>query len=677
MMPKYEQASYGGETVTLSNKYIQLEVHRRITGWGWAEVFTSSGKYLCVLEHFGELMLRDQEMPVRMEADHYERKDDENGVTLIFQVKSMIVQEKLKGTSFDTWVQYPFKEHLMEGEVTITLPHDEPLIRLSYRLKSKFNLFARYVRGPWVKVGANDFGSEKVDAIMPGVEWLIQDEWSSGTDWFKDPWAQRYVPHPNKVAIPVMAVSHSGTAVGLAWNPNQRATNWFNYRSHRPQPVFASPNFIDRKNNHLMGLMVPDVDMEAHENQIYAEPPLELHPEQEVEWDAEIFVSQGNSLDSIMDWVKRHGLPAVPEPRWPYEEALKRIAAAYNTRYWHEDKGFGSHQNPTSVGPYAPRFMEEFVRKYSGSPLANELQEKMAWCQKQPSYLQRQASGNSSKSREEVLESGRKLLSYQKIDGSYPFDPDGRHYRKDDFIVAREFVEPMGLAGDTALDMCVLAANELIEYWKATNEEEFRQGAIRALEYCMNMIRPEGGDFWETPLHSPNLFAAGHAATTYYSAYLVFGDVRYKEKAVYWIRSVLPFTHLWQPNHLQMIYNTKPCFCSSDWYLANWVRDHVQWEVLETFAASYLLGINWAQIDLEIDWDRYQEGITNAALRWMIDHKIDNWQPHNMPWTKDLFKQGLMDDSFADTHNSVTGNYGGMGILPDVIAVNLIAIIGR
>jgi hypothetical protein len=30
---------------------------------------------------------------------------------------------------------------------------------------------------------------------------------------------------------------------------------------------------------------------------------------------------------------------------------------------------------------------------------------------------------------------------------------------------------------------------------------------------------------------------------------------------------------------------------------------------------------------------------------------------------------------FADTHNSVTGNLGGMAILPDVIALNLLAIL--
>ena len=99
------------------------------------------------------------------------------------------------------------------------------------------------------------------------------------------------------------------TGIGLAWDPNQHVTGWFNYRRHRPQPVFASPNFVDRRNNHLMGLMVPDVEAESQENQVYAEPPLELHLEQRVQFDAEIFLVDGDSLDVMVDWVKRHGLP--------------------------------------------------------------------------------------------------------------------------------------------------------------------------------------------------------------------------------------------------------------------------------------------------------------------------------------------------------------------------------
>ena len=152
-----------------------------------------------------------------------------------------------------------------------------------------------------------------------------------------------------------------------------------------------------------------------------------------------------------------------------------------------------------------------------------------------------------------------------------------------------------------------------------------------ALEHCMALQRPEAGDFWETPLHAPNLLAAGHAAVAFYKGYQLFGDERYKQKSVYWIRSVLPFTHLWHPESVPMMYNTKPCLCSSDWYFANWVRDHVQWEVLAVFNDSTAEGIKWHEVDPEIDWRRFHRGITVAAIRWLSDHRRDDWRPHNIP----------------------------------------------
>ena len=200
---------------------------------------------------------------------------------------------------------------------------------------------------------------------MPGVEWLVGDEWSSGTDWFKDPWAMRCVPHPNKVTIPVMALSHDGIAIGLSWNPNQLATQWFNYRKHFPQPVFASPNFIDRMNNHLMGLMVPSVESETEENKVYADPPLELYLDQRIEFDAELFLSEGNSLQAVVDWVKRHGLPDI-EPRWSFRETLDRIASAYNTNFWYEGRGFGNEQHPDSIGPAFSGFCRPIYKGKSG-----------------------------------------------------------------------------------------------------------------------------------------------------------------------------------------------------------------------------------------------------------------------------------------------------------------------
>ena len=334
-----------------------MDVHKRLTGWGWAELFTPQGKCMGVLEHLGELMLRDQEIPMRLEADAYEHTQNNEGETITFNVKSLIVKDKLKGTSFESWLHYPLDTHCLVGEVSLTLAPDAPRLTVSCRYVSKANQYARYVRGPWLKVGAGSFGNAKTDAIFPGVEWLVGEEWSSGTDWFKDPWAKRFIPHPNKVAIPLMAVSHEGVGIGMAWNPVQDATGWFNYRRQKQQPVFASPNFIDRRNHHLLGLMLPDAEVEALENQVYSEPPLELHHEQWLRFDAEIFLTQGNSLDVVTDYVKRRGLPPPPLPRWPFEDALHRIAKAYTTNLWHEGRGFGTAQTENSIQPKLPRFV--------------------------------------------------------------------------------------------------------------------------------------------------------------------------------------------------------------------------------------------------------------------------------------------------------------------------------
>ncbi len=681
-MPNYKHASFGGETVSLSNEFIRIDVHKRLTGWGWAEIFSANGTFMGVLDHFGELMLRDQEMPMRLEASDYDKQTGDFGQKLIFKVKSMIVQEKLKGTSFEKWIQYPFKDQCLEGEVSLLLRPNSALVELSFRYEAKQNLFAQYVRGPWVKVGFDGFGNQKDDAIFPGVEWLVGEEWSSGTDWFKDPWAKRYAPHPNKVALPVMAISKDNQAIGLAWKPNKIATQWFNYRKHVAQPVFASPNFIDRMNNHLMGLMVPSASNESEENNIYADPVLQLQPGQPLEFEAELYIEEGNSLNSIVRWVERNGLPEPPEPKWSLTEALERIAHAYNKRFWFDGKGFGTKQNSEAIKPHIPRFIEDYKKLKSNSPTAKQLAQKVEWCiQQSDSNQAKFRLGKVAEipqlTRKQQKEYGETLLTYQKEDGSFPFDPDGRHYQKDDFVVAREYLEPMGQTGETALDISIVPAAELIALWEHTGDSTYKERAIMTLNFCLTMTRPEGGDFWETPLHSPNLLAAGHAAITYYMGYKAFGVEEYRDKAVYWLRSLLPFTHLWQPNDVEMIYNTKPCFCSSDWYFANWVRDHVQWEVLETFATSSAMGIDWNQLDPAIDWQTYQAGITIASLRWMIQHEERNWQPHNLPQTRELYKNGELDDCFADTHNSVTGHYGGMAILPDVIAVNLISILNN
>jgi hypothetical protein len=667
--PNNKRTSYSGETFSMENQYIKLNFYKRVLGWGWGEVLTPSGKMMAVLEHLGEIKLQDQDIPVRFVAETYSKKKTENGEEVVFDVASVVVREVLEGTSFENWMAYPYTEPAITGTVTFTVDNDSRFVKLKYRLKSTGNYNAQYIRGPWLKIGKTSFETQKTDALLPGVDWAIEKEWTSGTDFFKDPWAMRFVPHPNKVSVPVMAISYNGTGVGLSWNPKQTASRWFNYRAHGPQPVFASPNFIDRKNNHLMGLMVPDASIEGHENEVVAEIPLELKIDQTINFDAELWLSDGNSVAVLTDWVKQHGLPEPSEPRWPHKETLDRIAAAYNTNFWHEGKGFGLIQRPEkSIKPNVPDFLLRYIKENKRSKTARELQTKIDWSLSQMS--------NGSKTQNELIREGNKLLAEQKSDGSFVFNPDV--IDKDDFKVATTFIEPMGLRGETALDITIRPATRLLEIGIETKDQRFLDAAQKAFDFCMDYQRPEAGDFWETPLHAANLLAAGHAAVGNYLAYKEFKDEKYRKKAIYWMRTLLAFTHLWEPDNLSMMYYTKPVLSSSDWYFANWVRDHVQWEVLAVFADVAQNNLKWDEIDPDIDWLRYQEGITNAAIRWMAAQTIDrNWLPHNLPETQDRYHRGEYDYAFPDTHNSVSGNYGGMMIMPSSIAENIYYLLDR
>lgn len=670
--PVYKRGSYTGESVTLGNDQVSLKMFKRIDGWGWGEIYDSSGKCMAVLEHLGEIMIRDQDIPMRVTAETYQKKSGQLEDSIIFDVRSVVVKDKLKGTSFEEWMSYPLSEPCLRGQVLIILTKNKPLFHLQYRLVSTGNFYIRYIRGPWLKVGEGTFGTKKDDSIFPGVDWTIEDEWSSGTDSFKDPWAMRSVPNPYQVSIPVMAVSYQGTGIGLSWDPNQVSARWFNFRNQNPQPVFATPNFIDRMNNNLMGLMIPDARTEHHENEVFASDPVEMRIGEQIHFDAEIWLSKGNSMAVITDWVKRHGLPD-SKPKWSYAQTLEKIASAYNTRFWHEGEGFGIRQRAEDkYSSRAPVFLIRWVKENKNNPLAAGLEKKIHWC-----AIQQSAGPDNTRIKTasaNPAQRGDALLKIQRGDGAFYFDPAGRHYGKDDFRVATSFIEPMGLQGDVVLDVCMLPAIELMEVFNETKDNKYRDAAKKALDYCLTMQRPEGGDYWETPLHAPNLLAAGHAAIANYEAYRIFGDAKYKEKAIYWIRSVLPFTNLWSPADVQNLYNTKPCFCSSDWYFANWVRDHVQWEVLSVFAQSATHGINWSSVDPDINWKTFQEGITNAGIRWMNDHRDDNWRPHNIPSTYAAYQRGDFDDCFPDTHNSITGNYGGMFIMPETIANNIYAI---
>lgn len=710
--PRYPDAAYGGESVTLENSGMRLAVYKRLTGWGWVEISNAAGDLIAVLDHFGEVdPVVSGGVPVRIEAQHYQLDKGDFGQRLTFPVRLIWYQ---------TARLHPvpaLSKPALQGTVSITLAPEAPVAKLVYDLKPLTTLGVRYFRGPWLKVGSGSFGIAKTDGIFPGVDWMVGDEWSSGTDWIAHPYALRMVPHPFKVTAPVMTLSWKGTAISLAWDPLEEVMPGKRYL----QPVYASPNFLDRANNQLMGLMLPSVAWGLEENTppIHSTKPgpapMELSPANPIHLEAEVFLTKGNSLDALVAWVKRQGLPEPPPPRYPFAEAMDRIARLYNTALWHEGRGWGTTAETANAFP--PLFLERWVREGRDRETAKGLAEKLAWGRKQiesgqlklgalpdsnAMYFNGTGAGRAGRQamalwpKEAQLAHGRELVSYQREDGSFGFDPEGRHknlgygtqlergyygFRQEDyFLFSASAFRPLGTEGDTALDLSVEPAIDLFLLADSTGEEQFRTAGRKALDYCLTMERPEGGDWEECPLHGASLWAAGHAAIAYYLGYKAFHDPRYLEGAIHWIRSILVFTHLWQPAEVSEIYNTKPVLTSSS-YQNSWADADVHAEVLDAFATSSELGIDWGKIDPEIDWDRFQKGITVAALRWMADHndvtqKVDYTQLVPVRLV-DQVKRGLLDMCYYDGYDVVTGIYGGGPWEPDWIAINLAAVLER
>ena len=638
------RAAATGESLTLESGDAVMIFFRRTTGWGWAEVRTAAGEPLAILDHLGELAVRDAPVPMRLEADTARRGEDEGGAYLHFDVASVTTREALRGSSFESWIGVPFAGPLIEGTLRVRSMSDGRF-SLEWNLTSTHDIYARYLRGPWLSVGRGSFGADRDDAILPGIDWAIDRESTSGTDFFRDPWAQRATPPVDSVAIPVMAVSHASRWISLSWDAAAEATGWFSYRRHRLQPVFAAPDFLERSDCSLLGLALP----EATQGENIVPPPLELHRGQEINFAATISVGSGSSLDAVGEHVRRTGLPD-GATHGELDDAVHAIARTYGDTMFHDGDGFGVGQVAGDVHPTVPGFVTDYLHAHPDRPEAARLRQITV--------------GLEPDAIPDVVAQALAAIQRQRDDGSFVFDPDGVHRSKDDFVVARDLVAPMGLPGQRALDLDVLPALQLLRAFDADGDERWSMAARRALDAALVHRRPEGGDYWETPLSAPNLLAAGHAVVAYGWAWQLWGDETYLVAAQRWLRSLLVFTHLWSPRDRPMLYNTKPCLCASDWYFANWVRDHVQWEVIETVALAGECGVDLAALDPSMTWERYLRGVLGAGVRWRLDHRDDSWRPHNLPMTLASYRAGQFDGCLPDTHNSTTGLYGGMAIAP-------------
>jgi hypothetical protein len=480
--------------------------------------------------------------------------------------------------------------------------------------------------GPTFLAGEGAFGARKSQAIFPGLEYLLDDEPSSGTAFASERHAARYVPHPYKLAIPMMAVAHDGLAVGLLWDANQD----YGRAWRHPAAVFASPNRLEDASNHLLGLFAPGVGRFVEENALEAKEPFGIGPGSPLSLEARLVaLTDASAIDVLKVWVETFGLPELPAPHG-YAENVELCVRSYLDVAWDETAEAWHH---TLADPWGPRFEHRVVAqlwRYGQWPKGDPTLRARAREQVRRG-LARALAGQPGASMDahraalphlelalhcgmlpESLTETRRLVGAltdgQDADGSWPWRPE--------LIAAPQYdteERRRALGGsDSSTGLTADRARHLLVWARITGDLAATEAGLRAVAWCNAQRRPEGAQTWELHLHVPDVLAAPYLVDVNLEALALTGEAGYLEQAERWAWTGLPFTYLWRAYYRPiMAYGTVPVFGVTFHDVQPWFGVDVHWNGLAYADALFRL----AAASGEERWRKVALGIVHSGMQ--------------------------------------------------------------
>ncbi len=473
--------------------------------------------------------------------------------------------------------------------------------------------------GPELYVAEGQADYRRDSALFPGLEFLTGDEMSSGTDYVDASAAARYVPHPNKITIPLMAVTGNGGAAGLMWDSLQA---WDAAGYDRPAALFASPNRWEGQPNHLMRLFVPGVTAGLQENRDRLDTPYTLPAGQALHLSARLFAAAAADPLAPLDvWAAANPLPAVqPRPR-PDAGSLRLALENYTTVTWvpeargwryaiHDPWGPGSNPaialhlwlstlaEPQSEAMAARRDM---ALSSAGSPPVGG--QPNPWFYR-PLWLLHTAGPAAEM--QQAFQAALDIAARQQPDGSWPYTPNPAAQRT------------FGKAGDSSNGWVATSALPVLYMARLTGHPALVAAGRRALAYLeASPPRPEGAQTWELSLHVPDLLASAWTVQSFVEGYRLTGEPRYLDLAERWALAGLPFVYLWNAaDRPIMRYTTIPVYGASN-YIYPWFGRPVQWNGLDYAYGLHALAaeLQAAGRPAQLNWRQVAEGITIATAQ--------------------------------------------------------------
>jgi len=498
-----------------------------------------------------------------------------------------------------------------QARVRFTLAKNEKHIQADYELTCTQSAKLLAFDGPMLYVLDRD------EAVLPGLEWLVDDEVSSGTLDIAEghPHRVRYVVHPNMVTIPAAGIHGKYGTVGLLWDLRQK---WDGLRD-RPSMVFASPDRFGNQRAHLMGLFLPSVPEFVAVNQREAAASYPLEPGRPLRMTARLLADAEapDALAAIDAWARLFGVPEpAPLPRGSYDREIEFSMQAYitslwmpETKSWWTTKGGGMMSQPGQ-----PRsFVADLLLGATVSPSEEARRACMSRAKEVLDVLGGEAridaqrfGGRADLAMANPATAAAHLAGRGK-DGAWRFDADQQHTTGP--FVGMDYHE---LGPDEAVEVgtCARRAFEVLNYARIAGDAEAYDAMRQTLVLMESFRVPRAAQVWEVPVHTPDVLAAADAVDAYIEAYRFSGDDRWLRDAVTWARRGLPFIYLWDdPQQPFLVGGSIPVF-GATWYQGSWFGRPVQWNGLRY--ADALLKLD--EFDRTYPWRRIAESIIRSAM---------------------------------------------------------------
>jgi hypothetical protein len=516
--------------------------------------------------------------------------------------------------------------------------------------------------GPKLLAGDGAFDADQREGLFPGLEWLVTGEKSSSTLDIAPPGNIRFAPHPNRITMPLMAIAApGGGAVGMMWDVTQK----WDGDHDRLAAVFASPNFLDHQDNHLMQLFVPSIPKWTDENHLLADRPYELTPGKPLTITQRIFAlprglvlrsaaaeppSRLRRVASVRDavrlWYERCGAPPLPRLPRSYDDTIALSIRGYEEVLYVKDRGWMGVKGwaPGASPRVALHYLLAAQRLGGNAPYPDLEQKALERIGAHRDLSLAAHIGGILEPLRNLRSRAYAIMSSQDEKGGWYFHPDEEH-------------RPLGEPGKTTLGTVAGNVSALLQAARIFHDDKLLAAGLKGLQFMEQFTVPRGAQVWEVPLHTPDILAAAEGVDASLAGYLATGDEQHLRRAVYWAEAGLPFLYSWQAPEKgleAMRYASIPVF-GATWYTGSWFGRIVQWNGL-AFASSLQ---RLAQYDKTYDWRHIAEGVTRSGI---IQQRAE----------KDYL--GLYPDSVGMIDGSVSF---GLMLGPQGILDNVLPLIGR